>query len=204
RRFSDLSSTFGSATRNTATWRCATGCDPSGGLAVPATSLPRSRGRRVVELDAVRVALLREEELAALAVVLLGSVARDDRVEVRRVPVRVGALLRAQDPTETLRLLLAAPPRAGDLDRDVRVRDVDGEVPDLRDGEHGCLARPEALVQRVAFRLRRLARDQRNVPAIGHLFELIQVHADDEDAVAPMAIEERLDHVALARVGAGD
>jgi hypothetical protein len=152
RRSRDPSSTFGSGDPNTATWRCAMGCDPSGGL----LSRPSpGRGRRVVELDAVRVALLREEELAALAVVLLGGVARDDRVEVRGVAVSVGALLRAQDPPEALRFLLAAPPRAGDPDRDVRIRDVDREVPDLRHGEHGRLSRAKALVERVAFRLRR-------------------------------------------------
>ncbi len=82
--------------------------------------------------DPVRVALLGQEALAVRREVLVDGVAGDDRVEARLVPVR----LRPQHPAQPLGLLLARAEGAGDLDRDRRLRQVDGEVRDLRDDQH--------------------------------------------------------------------
>ncbi len=66
--------------------------------------------------DRVAVALLREEALPVLRVVLVDGVARDERVEARGV----AGLLRPQQPAQALRLLLAGAEGSGDLDRDRR------------------------------------------------------------------------------------
>ena len=52
--------------------------------------------------------------------------------------------LGAQDAPQALRLLLARAERARDLDRDVGVGQVDGEVGDLGDDQQLQLAAPEA------------------------------------------------------------
>lgn len=62
-------------------------------------------------------------------VLLLDRVARDERVERR------AARLRPEHAAEALRLLLARAHRAGELDEDVRVGQVDREVADAREHE---------------------------------------------------------------------
>ena len=61
--------------------------------------------------------------------------AGDQREEVGRAPIP----LRAQDPPEPLRLLLARAERARYLDEHVGIGQVDGEVPHLR--QHDALQR---------------------------------------------------------------
>ena len=77
------------------------------------------------------VALLGQEELAVGGEVLSRGVARDQRVEVGQLAVG----LRAQDAAQALRLLLARAEGARDLDRDVGVGQIDGEVGDLGDDQ---------------------------------------------------------------------
>src|SRR5690606_29213451 len=77
--------------------------------------------------DRIAVALLGKEALAILRVILVDGVAGDERVEARGVT----GLLRAQQASETLSLLLAGAERSRDLDRDGSLRQVDREVRDF-------------------------------------------------------------------------
>lgn len=87
-----------------------------------------SGGGEVVGVeDGVAVPLLGEEPLPVLGEVLVDGVAGDEGIEVGWE----AALFRAQQPTEPLRLLLPGAERAGDLDRDRRLGQVDAEVGDL-------------------------------------------------------------------------
>ena len=76
-------------------------------------------------------------------------VAGDDRVEVGLVAVG----LRPQHPAQPLRLLLAGAEGARDLDGDRRLRQVDGEVRDLRHDQHADLALPERVEELLALRV---------------------------------------------------
>ena len=113
--------------------------------------------------DPVGVALLGEEPLPVGGEVGVDGVAGDDRVEVRGAPVALGP----QHPAEALGLLLAGAERAGHLDRDARLGQVDREVRDLADHEQPDLAGAERLVQLLPLGDRRLAGDQVGVEPLG-------------------------------------
>ena len=99
-------------------------------------NLPLPEQGRGVD-DLVGVALLGQEPLPVGGEQLVVGVARHDAVEVGRPPVGLGP----QDPAEPLGFLLAAAERAGDLDGDRRVGQIDREVGDLRDDQQLLLAR---------------------------------------------------------------
>jgi hypothetical protein len=96
----------------------------------------------------VAVALLGQEQLPLRGELLLLRVAGDDGVE--QAPRSFGA----QDAAQALGLLLARAERAGDLNRDVGVGQVDGEVRDLAHDEPLDLA---ARNRRTALRARAAA-----------------------------------------------
>src|SRR5262245_838496 len=79
--------------------------------------------------DFVCVALFGQEHLAVVGEVEFAGVAGHERVEVG---VALAGRLRPQDATQPLRLLLPRAERSGHLNQHVRVRQVDGEVADLR------------------------------------------------------------------------
>src|SRR5260370_1073279 len=103
--------------------------------------------------DAVGVALLGQEALAVGGVVLVEGVAGDDRVEAGTGPGGLGA----EHPAQALRLLLPRAVRPRDLDRDGGLRQVDGEVGDLRHHEDRDLPGPERVEQPLPFLAPRLA-----------------------------------------------
>jgi hypothetical protein len=108
----------------------------------------------------LRITLLRQEQLALLAELLVARAERDDRVESRRRAVALGA----QDAAEALRLFLPRAERAGHLDRDVGASGRStAKLPTFETIEHRHLAGAELRVEALALRLRRLAGDQRRV-----------------------------------------
>src|SRR6478672_4630672 len=105
------------------------------------TSRRRSgSGGQVLRVDdPVRVPLLGEEPLPVLGELGVHGVAGDDRVEVRGLALG----LRAEQPAQPLRLLLAGAERAGHLDRHLGRGQVDREVRDLGDDQQLDLAGAE-------------------------------------------------------------
>ncbi|TDD26723.1 MFS transporter [Actinomadura sp. KC06] len=97
--------------------------------------------------DAVRVALFGEETLAVGGVVLVEGVAGDDGVEAGAMAGR----LRTQKASEPLGLFLPGPVGARHLDGDGRLRQVDGEVRDLRHHQHADFARAEGVEKAFPF-----------------------------------------------------
>src|SRR5687768_14137668 len=90
---------------------------------------------------------------------LIARLAGDEGVEVRHAPVR----LRTQHPPQSLRLLLPRTERSRYLNRHIRVRQVNGEVGDLRDDQRLDVAALERRIDLLALPLRRLPRDDRGI-----------------------------------------
>ena len=159
-------------------------------------------GRELVGVeDRVAVALLGEEALAVLREVLVDGVARDERVEVGRQ----ARLLRAQQAAEALGLLLARAERPGHLDGDGRLGQVDREVRDLADRRAPCVvpsrnswysrSRSSTGVAPVSFG---------RVERVRELVDLVEVLADDEDALARVPLDQLPHDVELRRRGRGE
>src|SRR5262249_20183470 len=125
-------------------------------------------------LDAVAVALLGEEELAVMGKLQLARVAGHERVKMGEVAVRLGT----QDAAQTLRFLLARTERAGHLNEHIGIRQIDGEIPHLRQNELPNLALAKSAVQVFAVGAAGLARDQRNVEPLLQKPQLLQVLTD--------------------------
>jgi hypothetical protein len=113
-------------------------------------------------------------------------------------------VLRPQDAAEPLRLLLPAAERAGHLDRDVGVRQVDREVADLADDQLRQLALAERGVEAVALDVRRLPGDQRQPEHGRQVLQLFEVLADHQHAVVLVPMQQGPHHVVLAFVVGGD
>jgi hypothetical protein len=83
------------------------------------------RGRPILNFvrieNIVAIPLLREKHLAMRGVILVDGVVADERVKVREQP----AFLGAQDAAQALRFFLPRAECAGDLDRDVRIGQID-------------------------------------------------------------------------------
>src|SRR5438105_2058003 len=108
---------------------------------------------------------------------LFARIARDESKEMGGAAVG----FRAEDSSETLGLLLARTERAGNLDEDVRVRQVDSEVPYLREHDRPQFIAAEALVDPFAFRLGSFSGDERCADLVGNGFHLREVLPDYQD-----------------------
>src|SRR5581483_8649574 len=75
-------------------------------------------------LDDIAISLLGQEKLTVGREFLVPAVACHDGVEIGQAAILLGA----QDAPQALRFLLAGPEGAGNLDGDVRVGQVDGEI----------------------------------------------------------------------------
>jgi hypothetical protein len=167
------------------------------------TASPLGRDEDVVAVDdLVGVPLLGQEALPPGREVLVVGVASDDGEEVGLAAVRLGA----QDPAEPLRLLLAAPERARDLDRHRRLGQVDREVGHLGDDQQRLLAEPEGVVEALTHWRGRPPGDERRRHPLGDRFQLVEVLADHECGLVPprRLVTERLHHRELRAGGRTD
>src|SRR5439155_26724875 len=107
---------------------------------------------------------------------LFARVPRDEREETGGASVN----FRAQNSTESLCLFLARTERAGNLNENVGLGQVDGEVAHF--GQHDAAqgAAAEAIIDFLAFWLRRLSSNQRHAEFPGDSLDLGKVFADDQ------------------------
>jgi len=107
---------------------------------------------------------------------LLAGVARNQGEEVGCATVGLGA----QDAAESLSLFLPRAEHPGHLNEQVRVGQVDGEVPDL--GEHDAVQLPsaKAVIDLFALDLRGLSGNQGRFDLLGNGLHLSDVLSDDE------------------------
>src|SRR5438132_11500851 len=97
--------------------------------------------------DIVPVALLGEEKLTACGEFLVTGVTRNQRIEMGKQAVAFGA----QDSTQPLRFFLARAKRAAHLNGDVRIRQVNRKVRNLRYDEQALLAAPKGSIEMLAL-----------------------------------------------------
>ena len=93
----------------------------------------------------------------------LPGVPGDQRVEMGDIIAPLGP----ENPPEALGFFLAAPEGPGDLDHDVGVGQVDGEVAHLREDQAAELAPAELVVEDLTLGVRGLAGDQGDIEAFG-------------------------------------
>ena len=126
---------------------------------------PAAEGRAdglntVVFDDVVAVPLLREEELTLQSEVLFLRVTRDHGVEDG------GFFLGPENPAEALGFFLSAAKGAGNLDRDVGIGKVDGEVCHLAYHQLPDPALSELVEQHLTLSVGRLAGNQWGAEAL--------------------------------------
>jgi hypothetical protein len=118
--------------------------------------------------------------------------------------VRLPAVgLGPQHPAEPLRLLLPRPERPRDLDRDSRLRQIDGEVAHPGDHQRRQFARTERVEEPLALLVCGGPLDDRRVQVLADLVQLVEVGADHQDLVVLVPVDERLDHRQLGPRGRG-
>src|SRR5262245_46363752 len=149
--------------------------------------------------DRVAVALFGQKHLPVLRKVELARVARYQRIKMRPLAAR----LWSQHAAEPLRFFLARAKCPRHLDEHIRVRQVDGEIPDLREYEVPHLAAAKAVVEVFALGRRGLAGDQRDLQAFDELAELLQGLADNQHALVGGLLEQAGDDLLLGGVLAG-
>src|SRR5574344_375731 len=178
-------------------------CGVSTNLSRRGTDLPDAFDVTARSLEnLVRVALFREEQLAVHREFLFPGILRDERVEMSLASVFLGT----EHAAEALRFFLAASEGPRNLDEDARVRKIDREVADLGDHQVMNYAFAEFVIKDVAFLVRHLSRDERDVELGGKLFKLIDVLPDDKHPVAVFAVmgEEFAHDFGLFWICAGD
>ena len=132
------------------------------------------------------------------AVVLVHRIPGHQRVEVRRL-----AALGPEDATETLGLLLSAAEGPGDLDGNVRVGQVDGEVGHLGDDQQLDLAPAEGGVESPPLPIGGLPRDDGRLEPLADFLELIQVLSDHQDVAVFVPLQQGADAIQFGGVGGG-
>src|SRR5215813_2918892 len=91
-------------------------------------------------------------------------------------------ILRAEDTSKSLRLLLTGAEGARYLDEHIGVWKVDGEVPHLRQNNAVQLAVPKPFVDSLSLRLRGFSNDKGSANLLRNSCNLVNILADDEDA----------------------
>ncbi len=92
--------------------------------------------------------------------------------------------LGTQDTPKTLGFFLTAAERARDFDGDAGIWQVNAEVGDLRDDQRFHFSRAELFVEFLAFAHRSRAVDERSIQPRGDFIQLVEIHADDQSALA--------------------
>src|SRR5215510_15478231 len=91
-------------------------------------------------------------------------------------------ILRAEDTSKSLRLLLTGAEGARYLDEHIGVWKVDGEVPHLRQHNAVQLAVSKPFVDSLSLRLRGFSHDEGSANLLRNSRNLVNILADDEDA----------------------
>src|SRR5689334_17472377 len=95
-----------------------------------------------------------------------------------------------QDSSESLGFFLARTERAGNLNENVGLGQVDSEVPNFGQNDASQCTGAETIVNLVALRLRRLSGNQREIEFSGNSLDLGKIFADDQNARARMILDE--------------
>src|SRR5438105_11933889 len=116
----------------------------------------------------------------------LARVARYERIEVCDLATNLGA----QDPAQALRFFLPGAECPGYLNEHVRVRQVDGEIADLRQYQVAHFSMPEAIVKVLALNGCGLPHDERDLKTLAQQAKLFQILTDDQDPASLVTLEQ--------------
>src|SRR5579885_447280 len=104
---------------------------------------------------------------------------------MRRAAIR----LRTQQPSEPLRLLLARAKGAGDLNGDIGVWQVNGEVCHFADDQPLDFTTAEAIIELFALRVIGAPAEQWCIEQRRQILELVEILADDEYLIVGVAVQ---------------
>src|SRR5713101_975996 len=130
----------------------------------------QNQGRRRFSFifNTVAVSLLRQEELAVLSEIQLAGVARDQGVKVGELAVR----FRAQDSSQALGFLLPGTESSRNLNQNIGIGQIQGEIADLGEDQSSHFALSKALIKLFALGGGGLAGDQGNAKALSQSAKL--------------------------------